>query len=166
MVVAVDGRSGTGKTTYAARLAERLGAPVLHLDDVYPGWDGLEAGVSVVARSVLAPLATGGLAAYERWDWMRSRPGRRVVVPPTSVLVVEGVGAGARPAGDHAAVMVWLEADDGLRRRRALTRDGAVFARQWDRWAAQEERIFDRDRVRDRADLLVDTTAWTAPDGS
>lgn len=166
MVVAVDGRSGTGKTTYAGRLAERLAAPVLHLDDVYPGWDGLEAAVTIVTDSVLAPLAAGEPAAYARWDWMRARPGRRVVVPPTPVLVVEGVGAGAHPAGDHAAVTVWLEADDDLRRHRALSRDGAVFERQWERWAAQEERVFAADHVRDRADLVVDTTAWTPSDGS
>ncbi len=40
-ITLVDGRSGSGKTTFATELAEREGAQLLSLDDVYPGWDGL-----------------------------------------------------------------------------------------------------------------------------
>src|SRR6202042_2836673 len=40
-LIAVDGRSGSGKTWFAGRLARPLDAPVIHLDDLYPGWDGL-----------------------------------------------------------------------------------------------------------------------------
>ncbi len=164
-VIAIDGRSGTGKTTYAGLLAAALGAPVLHLDDVYPGWDGLAAAVTTVERDVLAPLAAGGPAAYETWNWTDERPGPSVVVPATEVLVLEGVGAAAHPAGDHAAVVVWLEADDAVRKERALSRDGDVFAREWDRWAGHEEELFGADHVRDRADVVVDTTAWSERTG-
>ncbi len=163
VVVAVDGRSGAGKTTYAEALGARLGAPVLHLDDVYPGWDGLEAAVSHVAEDVLAPLAAGEPAAYRRWDWSRSRPAGLRPVPATPRLVLEGAGAGALPAGAYAAVLVWLEAPDAVRKARALGRDGEVFARAWDRWAAQEERLLARDPVRDRADVVLDTTDWPGP---
>ncbi|MEO7070237.1 MAG: hypothetical protein ABI131_07060 [Nostocoides sp.] len=166
VVIAVDGRSGTGKTTYAGVLAAALEAPLVHLDDIYPGWDGLTAAVTMVERDVLALLAIGETASYETWDWALDRPGERVLVPATSILVLEGVGAAAQPAGDHAAVVIWLEADDAIRKDRALTRDGAVFAQEWDRWAAQEATLFADDEVRDRADLVVDTTSWTEPDGS
>ena len=41
-VVTIDGYSGSGKSTLAAALARLLpGWQVLHLDDWYPGWDGL-----------------------------------------------------------------------------------------------------------------------------
>ena len=164
LVVAVDGRSGTGKTTYAAQLADRLDAPVVHLDDIYPGWDGLEAAVTAVARDVLEPLAAGAPAAYTRWDWMRDRPGSVVPVPPTAFLVLEGVGAGAEPAGRWASVLLWLTADDEVRKERAIRRDGEVFARQWDRWAAHEQRLLGRDHTPQRATLVLDTTDW-AEDG-
>ena len=162
VVVAVDGRSGTGKTTYADALGSRLGAPVLHLDDIYPGWDGLAAAVDTVATDVLEPLATGQPAAYRRWDWAQNRPAALQRVAPTPVLVVEGVGAGALPAGAYAAVLVWLHADDAVRKARALGRDGEVFARAWDRWAVQEEALLARDRTSGRADVVLDTTSWRA----
>ncbi|MEO8095730.1 MAG: hypothetical protein ABI632_12485, partial [Pseudolysinimonas sp.] len=40
-VVLIDGRSGAGKTTLARELAPLVGAQLVSLDDVYPGWDGL-----------------------------------------------------------------------------------------------------------------------------
>ena len=50
-VVAIDGYSGSGKSTLAAALASLLpGWQVLHLDDWYPGWDGLAVGAQVARR--------------------------------------------------------------------------------------------------------------------
>src|SRR5665811_2548520 len=70
-VVAVDGPSGAGKTDFAAALAERLpSAQLLHMDDLYPGWDGLAQAVADLHDQVLAPLAAGEQAAYRRWDWV------------------------------------------------------------------------------------------------
>ena len=34
-LIAVDGRSGAGKTWLASELATPLGAPVIHMDDLY-----------------------------------------------------------------------------------------------------------------------------------
>lgn len=142
VVVSVDGRSGSGKTLLGTAVADTLGCPVVHLDDVFPGWDGLAAGVALVTDHVLEPLARGGTAAYPRWDWMRSRPGRPVAVPVSSHLVLEGCGALVPPAVAHAAVRVWVDAPDALRRQRALARDGETYAPHWDRWAAQEDAVY------------------------
>lgn len=139
VVVAVDGRSGSGKTLLGTAVAAALGCPVVHLDDVYPGWDGLAEGVALVTADLLEPVSRGRPGSYRRWDWMRSRPGRVVPVPRTPVLVLEGCGALVQPAAAHATVRVWVEAPEDERKRRALARDGETYAPHWDRWAAQED---------------------------
>lgn len=159
VVVAVDGRSGSGKTVLGTAVAEALGSPIVHLDDLFPGWDGLAAGVDLVTEQVLLPLARGGRAGYRRWDWMRSRPGRAVDVGPGRHLVVEGCGALVPPAGDHAAVRVWVEAPDAVRRRRALARDGDVYAPHWERWAAQEDAVYAAATPWRHAHLVLRTTS-------
>jgi adenylylsulfate kinase-like enzyme len=58
-VIAVDGRSGSGKTSLAARLRSALHAPVVTLEDLYGGWDGLERGIDLLVSEVLEPLAAG-----------------------------------------------------------------------------------------------------------
>lgn len=161
-VIAIDGLSGSGKSSLAASLASRLDAPIVHMDDLYPGWDGLAVAVDLVTTQVLEPLARGERAAYRRWDWHRSRWAETVPVPDAPVLVLEGCGCSVRPAGDYAAVRVWVEAAAEVRKDRGIARDGAAYAPHWDRWMAQERALFAADGTRERAHLVIDTTPTAA----
>ncbi|MEO7420905.1 MAG: hypothetical protein ABIU87_00730 [Ornithinibacter sp.] len=155
VVVSIDGRSGAGKSVLAAAVGSALGCPVVHVDDLCPGWDGLADAVTLLTEQVLEPLSQGRPAAYRRWDWMRDRAGRAVSVEPTAHLVVEGCGALVPPAEAYAAVRVWVQAPEALRKVRALARDGAVYVPNWDRWAAQEESLYAARCPRDHADLVL-----------
>lgn len=163
-VVALDGRSGSGKSVLARALADRLAAAVpvtvqiVGLDDVYPGWDGLLGAVPVLRRWLLEPLATGHPAGHYRYDWARGTYGAWRPVAPGGVLLVEGVGSGAAALAPYRGLLIWVRAPDGVRRARAIGRDGAVLAQRWQRWADQEERYLDRDDPRGHADLIIDTT--------
>ncbi|WP_369052220.1 hypothetical protein [Kineococcus terrestris] len=165
-VVAVDGPSGAGKTVLAGALAAALAAPLLHVEDLYPGWDGLAASVPLLADGVLAPLAAGRPGRYRRWDWSADAPGADVEVPPAPLLVVEGVGCGARAAARWVSRLVWVQAPAGLRRERALARDGDAYAPHWERWAAQEARLFAAEGTRGRADVVVDSGSPGGTDGT
>jgi hypothetical protein len=156
-LVCVDGPSGAGKTTLAARLAAALGdAPVLHMDDLYPGWDGLGAAVPLLHDQVVAPLAAGRAARYRPYDWHRGefdRP-RELGTPP--VLVVEGAGCGARAIAAHAVLLVWIEAPRDERYRRGIDRDGETYRPHWERWARQEDAHYAAEGSAERADIRVD----------
>ncbi len=154
-VLAIDGRSGAGKTTFAAALAPDLDGRVLAVEHLYPGWDGLEAGVDRLAEWVLRPLAAGTPVRWRRYDWLRECYGRWRELAPAPVVVVEGVGAGARRCAPYLSALVWLEVPVAERRRQAMARDGARYAPHWDRWAAQEERHFAANDTAARADLVI-----------
>jgi uridine kinase len=158
-VVAVDGPSGAGKTDFAAALAERLpGAQLLHMDDLYAGWDGLTQAVTDLHDAVLGPLARGEQATYRRWNWQDDRYAGRRSLPATELLLVEGVGSGANPGWQFVSALIWLEADHDERFRRGIARDGESYLPHWLQWAALEGTLFTRDGTRDRADLIIDTT--------
>ncbi len=154
-VVAVDGRSGSGKTSLAAALRDRLRAPVVSLEDLYGGWDGLEHGIDLLVSAVLEPLAAGRAARVPRYDWIAGEWAEPAALEPPPILVVEGVGAGARRAAAFESVLVWLEVPAPVRKKRALDRDGATFVPHWDRWAAQEDAMLARERTPDRADITL-----------
>ncbi|WP_256838757.1 NUDIX domain-containing protein [Ornithinimicrobium faecis] len=156
-VIAIDGPSGSGKTTLAEAVAQDLGAPVVHMDDFYPGWDGLAEAVDLVTDQVLEPLARGERAAYRVWDWATGDWGRTAAVPTTDLLVLEGCGSSVGRAGDHAAVRVWVDADEQVRHQRGIERDGDTFAPHWDRWAAQEQALFGAAGTAQRADITLHT---------
>ncbi|OHR18044.1 hypothetical protein [Actinomyces sp. HMSC035G02] len=133
-VVTIDGYSGSGKSTLAAALAPLLpGWQVLHLDDWYPGWDGLEAGADI-ARQIAADLRGGRASSYEAWDWENSITGATIRVP-LAPTIIEGCGA----IEAEADLTIWI-ADPGEdeRRSRALARDGQTYAPHWRRWADQD----------------------------
>lgn len=157
-VVLIDGRSGSGKTTLAMWLAPRIRAGVpdlrlLHLEDWYPGWDGLADGSRILAEEVLA-----GPASYRRWDWEANAYGPRVDVEPHVPLLVEGCGALTPRTRELADLGIWVDAEANVRRTRALSRDGTVYAPHWRRWAAQEDAHIARNDPVRMADVCVTTS--------
>lgn len=158
-ILAIDGPSGSGKTTLAAGVAHALGCPVVHMDELYPGWDGLAAAVPLLVTHVLDPTARGEAAAHPVWDWERDAWGPSRAVPPGPFLIVEGCGSSVGAAGPYAAVRVWLEAPRAERMARGLARDGQTYAPHWQRWSAQEDALYTADGTRGRAHLVIGTGA-------
>ena len=156
-VLAIDGRSGAGKSALAAALSGERGAPVVSLEDLYGGWGGLERGIDLLVSEVLEPLATGQAVRVPRYDWVAGQWAEPVPLEPPELLIVEGAGAGARRAAVFESLVVWLEAAGSVRKKRALERDGEVFAPYWDRWAAQEDAMLARERTPERADVVIGT---------
>jgi uridine kinase len=156
-LVCIDGPSGSGKTTLAGRIAAALGdPPVLHMDDVYPGWDGLAASVPLLYEQVVAPLAAGRPACYRRYDWHRGEFAEAHDLGSPELLVVEGAGCGARVIAERAVLLVWIEAPRDERFRRGIARDGETYRPHWERWARQEATHFAAEATASRADVRVD----------
>ncbi|AMM34040.1 anthranilate synthase [Sinomonas atrocyanea] len=169
-VILLDGRSGAGKTSLAIELAaalrEHRTVTLIHLEDVYPGWDGLAEGIARCADHVLGPLRRGEVARWRPWDWERGAGGPERVSEPADVVLLEGVGAGAAPLRALADAVVWVDAAADERRRRALARDGDLYAPHWGRWAAQEEAWLAHDDVPAAAAVTVASPAGTdRPEG-
>ncbi|HVL85702.1 MAG TPA: hypothetical protein VM367_15665 [Pseudonocardia sp.] len=157
-LVTVDGLSGSGKTRLAGALAAALaGTPVVHLDDLYPGWNGLLAGVRYAAEQVAAPLVAGRTARWRRWDWARGARGAWSVTAPAPVVLLEGCGAGAPPLRACAATSIWIETPAQLRELRLRARaDWAAYAAHRATWVAQEEALAATGRAAESADVVVD----------
>ena len=143
-VIAIDGRAGSGKSTLAKLLQNLLfkqgeSAPrVIHLDDLYEGWQGLAAGLDYMQRNVLTPLSAGKIAHWQEYDWTL---GKRIAwreFEGATPLILEGCGALNRNTASFAQFRVWIEADEALRKARWQQRDGDKFDQYWASWAAQE----------------------------
>jgi uridine kinase len=155
-VVCVDGPAGSGKTTFAARLAAALEpsfgeVPVVHGDEVYEGWAVVAAAPDrIAAFAMLAGRIDTWLfdrwqhgydAEHPRWDWHADAWGEPVVTPAAPVVVLEGVGLGSRPLRSHAVLSVWMDCDPALRLPRVLARDGDALLAPMTDWQ-RDERVW------------------------
>ncbi|MDQ0797566.1 uridine kinase [Streptomyces sp. B1I3] len=154
-IVAVDGHAGSGKTTFAGRLASELGdAPVLHLDDLATH-EELFAWTDRLRAQVLDPLARGEAARYAPYDWSARRFGAARVVEPAPVMLIEGVGAGRAAVRPYLAGLLWLEGDSEWSWQRGRRRDGPALSEFWDGWTVAERRHFADDPSYPFADALI-----------
>ena len=162
-IVLIDGRSGAGKSSLAialkqAALARGVSAQLVHIEQVYQGWDGLAGAALAVARDLVVPFAQGKPGFWDEYDWERERVIARHTVLPIAPLIVEGVGALHPLAASASATRVWVTTDDEVRKERALHRDGSTYEPHWYRWAAQEEIYVSQFDPAALADIVVDTT--------
>ena len=156
-VVLIDGRAGAGKSTLSRLIAANWplsGRPQLvALDSLYPGWDGLDAGVERALHDILRPHARGLLSTWRRWDWEVGAEAEASAITPALGVILEGCGALNPATARLADVRIWVESPEPARKRRALERDGDAFRPHWDRWADQETRHIRRDDPRSLATL-------------
>lgn len=147
--VLIDGVSGAGKTTLANRLGTDLGALVLHSDDWVPGWRGF-----AEASQITEQLVTGRRDCYSRFDWHQMRPAEEVCPDRGRPWVVEGGGTVTPVSAAAGDVVVWVDADRQLAKKRALRRDGTMFAPWWDTWRQQENEHFEVHDPQALADIV------------
>jgi len=155
-LVCVDGPAGSGKTSLSDAVARRTDAQVVHMDDLYDGWEGLLFVAGRVER-LLRPLAQGLHGHWQRYDWHAGRFAEWHQVRPGGLLLLEGVGSGARAWAALTTTLVYVEAPRSVRLRRGLDRDGEAQVDNWRRFMVQEDVLLARERTRARADLVVPT---------
>lgn len=155
-IIAVDGRSGNGKTSVATRLAQQIAAAtVLHTDDL--SWhDSLFDWHGLLIDEVFQPFTRGEAISFRPPAWQEhGREGAIEVPASTRVLVVEGVGAGRRELCDWADQLIWVQSDANQAQYRGIDRDGGDADAFWHAWMAAEIPFLLEQRPWCRADLLV-----------
>jgi uridine kinase len=183
LVVGLDGRSGGGKTTLAATLANRLAAASPPVDVAVVGGDDFYAGGSAATwdarstaeladrvmdwrrqRDVLVALRERGVASWSPFDWRSDRWDTDEVPlldEPTTcragdVVVLEGAYSCRPELHPHLDLLVLLDPPRAVRRAQLLQREGDCLRSDWDvRWASAEDHYFGSTMTPDRFDLVL-----------
>lgn len=168
-VILIDGRAGSGKSSFAQGLRNALfkeadATPsVIHMDDLYPGWQGLQEGSGYLVQNILQPLSQGRTVAWQKWDWGRAQRGD-LEEPGNgwrefnggNILIVEGCGSLSRQSRELANLSIWIEADRETRRIRWQTRDAGKFDEFWGLWQAQEDEFYEIEQSPHLADWVIE----------
>lgn len=175
LLVAIDGRCGSGKTTLGlalqAELRERFGVPVnlFHMDDFYLRPEQrtperyAEPGGNVdrerFLREVLEPLCKGKTFYYHPFSWHLGGYLEPVEVHKTPVSVIEGSFSCHPELMPFYDLTVFLTLDPAEQRRRLLLREGEEKFRQFiEKWIPLEELYFTGCDTANRCELVFDMT--------
>ena len=154
----IDGPSGSGKTTLAAQIEQQWDSAVelqvVHMDDIYPGWEGLAEGAQT-AMAMLRERATGADTHWQRYDWATEKFMEWHSVDANEPLLLEGCGSMMSGCESLSQVRIWLDAETQIRRKRALSRAGENFAGHWTQWDAQFENFVSLHNPQSHATLEV-----------
>lgn len=167
-IVLIDGRAGAGKSHFAKLLAEKLFQSerqlpkLIHMDDLYPGWEGLRAGSQYLNHNILEPINQGKQAHWQIWDWATSTRG--AAGEPSNgwrsydggnLVIVEGCGSVSEQSRKFAQLCIWIESDLDSRRARFSDRDQGVFDEYFALWSIQEDDFYSQENSQALCDLVI-----------
>jgi dephospho-CoA kinase len=160
-IILIDGRAGSGKSTFAESLQQQLfrdgeSAPrVIHMDNIFEGWEGLALGSDYMVRFILQPLARQETASWQDWSWVKNQRSSWREFSGGTPLIVEGCGSLTERSKEHADICIWLEASEETRRERWIQRERHLD--KFDFWAAQELDFYAREKSQSLANLVIRT---------
>jgi uridine kinase len=171
IVVAVDGRSGTGKSTLSAWIARQCGATLIDQDDFYPGgeidaWRRLTPQQKAdrvidwrrVRAEVLLPLRSGMPASWHPFDWetMEGLASEPITAQPSGIVILDGAYSSRPELADMIDLSILVTLPDAVRRERLEQREGEEYMSEWHAiWDEAEEYYFNAVRPPETFDLVI-----------
>ncbi len=157
-IVAIDGRSASGKTTFATKLSKLLQAPIVHTDDIawnhsFFDWHQL------LIENILKPFKAQQPINWIPQAWKTHQRQGSIEIAKTSLLILEGVSATRREFTEWIDFPIWIETASDIAEKRGLERDGEAGRAFWFEWQAAEQVFLEADHPWQRAKLIVDGTS-------
>ena len=165
VLVAIDGKCTSGKTTLARQLAESYDCNVFHMDDFFLRPEQriperfAEVGGNVdyerFLEEVLLPLKTGKPFSYRPFQCKTFTLTEPVCVPVKKLNIIEGSYAMHPYFGDPYGFKILLTVDPEIQRQRVLERPAFVQERFFTQWIPMENAYLEHFRIADSADLIL-----------
>ena len=165
VIVAIDGKCTSGKTTLASKLADIYDCNVFHMDDFFLRPEQrtrsrfAEIGGNVdyerFQEEVLLPLKSGKAFSYRPFDCSSFTLAAPVAVAPKKLNIIEGTYSHHPYFGNPYDLKILLTVDKETQRQRILDRPSFLHKRFFEEWIPMEDRYFDGFAIPGQADFIV-----------
>ena len=176
LLLVIDGKCGSGKTTLSERLGEQYGCNVFHIDDFYlpivmqtpevmkePGGN---INYDRFIAEIMAPLTSDSVVVYRAFLCMEQEYAPGVSLKRTGVNVIEGTYS-CHPVlreiyaklTDWEVITLFMDIDDANQRDRVRGRVGERrFKLFEDKWIPREREYFSAYSVMEYCDYSISGT--------
>ncbi len=170
VVISIDGRCGSGKSSLAAVIKEVFSCNVFHMDDFYlpphrraDDWESIPAGNMDLERfkmEVLQPVKEGSGVLYRPFDCQTGSLAEPSAVPPTQLTVIEGSYSQHPMLADQYNLKIFITSGPEMQRKRLTEREGDYVQVFFSRWMPMEERYFAVFAIENKSDMILDTSRF------
>lgn len=167
VLIAIDGRCASGKTTFGEKLAERLSCPLLHMDDFFLRKEQriferyAQPGGNVdrerFLEEVLLPLTQNRPFSYRPFDCHSMTLKAPVPVTPKGVAVIEGTYSCHPDLWEYYDMHVFLNTTQEKQMERIRRRNPSEAEVFQNRWIPLEEKYFAAFPIETRCEWKFET---------
>lgn len=165
VMVAIEGRCASGKTTLASYLREKLSCEVIHMDDFFlrPEQRTMERlkepGGNIdyerFLDEVLIPLEKSGETSYRPYDCTSRELKEAIVIKKNPVILIEGSYSAHPKFFEYYDLCYFLDVEKSLQIERIRKRNGEDKLQDFlNRWIPMEEMYFEKYRIKEKCSGL------------
>lgn len=171
IIVAIDGRCGSGKTYLAELIKNELKCAVLHMDDFYLPWEkrredwkqipGGNIDFDRFLAEALRPAREGSSVLYRPFQCHIGQYSQTVNIPACELTVVEGSYSHHPALADMYDLKLLTDCSGSTQRERLKKREGERFAMFEHTWIPLEEAYLKKYNIESSADRVINTDTFS-----
>ncbi len=165
VIISIEGGAGSGKTTLAAKLKEKFGGNVYHMDDFFLPMDmrteerlSLPGGNVHFERfcdEVVDGIYSDDWFSYGVFDCGEGKINRFREMPPTNLHIVEGVYSAHPYYEEIYDLRIFLEIDEKTQKERIMKRNPDKAEMFFSRWIPMENQYFEAFKIKEKSDIIL-----------
>ena len=165
IVVAIDGKCGSGKTTLSDKLNANHNYNVVHMDDFYlpfqkrdKNWMNEIGGhmdFDRVIDTVLKPYKEHIETNYISYDCHSDKYLQKIDVDLDKILLLEGSYSCHTRLKNYIDVKIFVDIDDKLQYERLMKRNEKLVDKFVSMWIPFENRYFEEMNIKQGADFII-----------
>lgn len=166
LIIAIDGRCASGKTTLAEALGRHYGGNVIHMDFFLRPEQRTQERLNTPGENVdherfleevLLPLKQGKTVSYRPFDCSRQELSEPVEITVGNLTIVEGSYSCHRNLWEYYDLRIFLTVNLEEQMRRLIARNGDYARVFREKWIPLEEAYFAAFDLQTRCDLCIQT---------
>lgn len=166
VLIAIDGKCASGKSTLGFYLKEKFDANLIHMDDFFlQSYQRTPERLAEVGGNVdyerfqtevLEPLGAGCALEYGIFDCSTLTIKERVMLEPKTLTIIEGSYSGHPYFGHPYDLQIFTEIDYESQLQNIRERNGEQKLKDFvERWIPKEEAYFKKFSVKEKSDLVI-----------
>ena len=166
IVIAIDGRSASGKSTFSKEISNISGVPVLHTDDFFrprdekgnlniSEYDG-NFDIERFYNEAVQGIKSNTDFEIGIFDCSKGYISKKKQYPKSNCYIIEGAYSHNPKLGNYANVRLFFDVEKITQQERILKRNGEIALEKYlSLWIPAEERYIEHYNITEKSDYII-----------